>query len=347
MARFNRSLKSAQSTESILIVAPSWIGDMVMAQSLIIKLRQRYPHALIDVMAPTGLMPLLGFMSQINDSIGVNLQHGRLQLAYRFNIAKKLRKRLYQYAYILPNSYKSALIPWLAAIPQRIGRRGEARFGIINKIIESKNNSPLPTVKQYVGLIDPALICPQPLLKVTAAQQENILEQFHLKNSNNILALAIGAEYGSSKRWPVHHFTELTHHWIDKGNIVWLFGTKDDKGNADIIHKTLNPTQRQQCVNLCAKTRLDQAIILLSCVNTVVSNDSGLMHIAAALNKKVIGIFGATSNKDTPPLHPEAISLSLNLPCSPCNARICPLGHHNCLELLHPSQVIKHLTPSQ
>jgi heptosyltransferase-2 len=310
----------------ILIIAPSWIGDMVMAHSLIQVIENQ---AEIDVFAPQWSAPLLERMDGVSKAIAHDFKHGSLDLKSRFQIGKSLILNHYDQAILLPNSFKSALIPFLAKIPQRTGYLGEMRFLLLNDIRTKKHYR---TVEQFVALglsdqssfeISPPKLNPQPV----------DLNRFNLNLEKPILALCAGAEYGSAKRWLIEYFVEVAQHYLNKNWQVWAFGSIKEQLQGLAIEKIGG-------INLCGKTTLAEAIDLIALSNAVISNDSGLMHVAAALNKPLIAIYGSSDPQFTPPLSPNSKILTLNLPCSPCFKRECPFGHLNCLKDLKPKQVI-------
>lgn len=322
----------------ILIVGPAWVGDMVMAQSLFKVLKQEQPAAEIHVLAPSWTLPLLNRMQEVSHSILIDIPHGKLALSQRFKIGKELRRQQYQQAIILPNSFKSALIPFFAKIPIRTGWRGECRYFILNdlKTLDKKKYpkmidrfTALTTAKQY-NLFPELVTDPHTVKK--AIERHSITVE-----TKPILALCPGSEFGPAKRWPEKYFAEVAREKLKEGWHVWLFGSANDKPLADeIMRLTTN-----QCLNLIGKTRLDEAIDLLSLVTGVVTNDSGLMHVAAALKKPLIALYGSTSAEFTPPLCKKAIPLSLNLNCQPCFKRVCPLKHHHCMQELLPEKVLQ------
>lgn len=328
---------------NILVVGPSWIGDTVMAQSLFKIIKQQDNYATIDVLASAWTFPLLSVMPQISRVFANPLLHGELKLGVQYQVAKKLRHHSYDQAIVLPNSFKSALIPWLAHIPKRTGWLGEYRYGLLNDFrYLDKKRYPL-MVERFVALGLSAneslpLHFPYPDFHVSEAQQQAALAKYKLLlQGQPILALCIGAQFGKSKQWPADYFAQVANQKIKAGWDVWLFGSKEDQFTANII---MQLTQNR-CENLCGRIQLNEAIDLLSLVSGVISNDSGLMHIAAALHKPLIVLYGSTSPDFTPPLSLSAIILKLNLTCQPCFKRACPLKHHYCMRDLHPERVIE------
>lgn len=328
--------------KKILIIGPAWVGDMVMAQSLFKILKARNPQTIIDVIAPSWSQALLERMPEVNHVLELPIAHGELALRKRRLLAKKLRAEKYSQAIVLPNSFKSALIPYWAKIPKRTGWRGEWRYGLLNDLrMLDENRLPL-MVERFAALAlepDEALpeIIPKPHLDTSPADITTALQKHRINYPDQpVLALCPGAEFGPSKRWPASYFAEVANHKIAQGWAVWLFGSVNDQAIADEIQ---NSTE-QLCINLTGKTTLAEAIDLLSLATVVVSNDSGLMHIAAALQRPLVAIYGSTSPAFTPPLTDEVEIVSQQLSCSPCFKRTCPLKHFNCMLSLPSQQVI-------
>src|SRR3990167_2996889 len=311
----------------IFIVGPAWVGDMVMAQSLFKLLKQRDPHVIIDVLAPSWSLPLLARMPEVNQAIVMPLAHGQLALKERRRIGKNLRDKGYQQAIVLPNSFKSALIPWWANIPIRTGWLREMRYGLLNdwRKLDKKRN-PL-MIEQLMALGLPAESTlpaeyPLPELNISFETRAKALLAHQLQDTDKpILALCPGAEFGPAKRWPEEYYASVANEKLEAGWQVWLFGSPKDQE----VAKRIMELTKERCIDLSGKTRLEEAVDLLSLATAVVSNDSGLMHIAAALRKLLIAVYGPTSAAFTPPLHKEARVLSLSLACQPCFQRTCPL----------------------
>ena len=327
---------------SILIVGPAWVGDMVMAQTLFKLLKAEQPDCLIDVLAPAWSKPLLERMAEVRMAIEMPLGHGHLGLGLRYQIGKRLRAENYTQAIVLANSFKSALIPYWAKIPQRTGWRGEMRWGLLNDIrYLNKQTYPL-MIQRFaaLGLLRGASLAtslPWPELTVLPNNIQATLTRLNLQQPTQaVLALCPGAEYGSAKRWPETYFAEVANEKLAQGWQVWLLGSQKDQ----VITQAIQQATDGACVDLAGKTNLGEAIDLLSLARLVVSNDSGLMHISAALQRPLVVLYGSTDPRFTPPLSKQVKILSLQLPCSPCFQRECPLEHLKCLRDLVPAQVL-------
>jgi heptosyltransferase-2 len=325
--------------ERILIIGPAWLGDMVMSQPLIAALNQQHPGAEIHVLSPSWAAGVVARMPGVTAVIEVPLTHGGLQWGLRRALARKLRDQHFTQAIVLPNSWKSALIPALACIPRRTGYRGEMRYGLLNdlRLLDAKAIPRM--VDRFHALSFPAHskvpASPNPVLTPDPAALSQTLQRLQLNLKQPVLALCPGAEFGPAKRWPARHFATLARTMSERGFQVWLLGSQKDQPQAEEITRLSGLPLH----NLCGQTRLPEVIDLLSQATQVVTNDSGLMHVACALNRPVIALYGSSSPSFTPPLSPQAKILSLNLSCSPCFQRQCPLGHLNCLEHLEPQQV--------
>lgn len=328
-----------RSLTAILVAGPTWVGDMVMAQSLFQALRQRQPQVQIDVLAPAWSLPLLKYMPQVRAGICSPFVHGQLGLRARWALGKSLRGQ-YEQAITLPNSWKSALVPWAARIPQRTGWLGEARWGLLNDV-RRLNKQRLPQmVQRLVALAQPpgATGVPEvspPQLQVTEAAVLAVLQQHPLVISAPVLALCPGAAYGPAKRWPAASYAALAQHWLRQGGVVWLFGSGQDQPVCAEIQQQTSSV----CADLSDRLNLAETVALLSVATVVVSNDSGLMHVAAALNRPVVALYGSTSPAFAPPLNQRHRIFYLNLACSPCRRRECPLGHLACLQQIDVASV--------
>jgi lipopolysaccharide heptosyltransferase II len=322
-----------------LVVAPSWIGDAILSHPLLVRLKERDPHGTIDVLAPPWCLPVYRRMPEVATALANPFGHGQLRLAERRRFAKSLPP--YDQAIVLANTLKSALIPWHAGIPRRTGYRGEARYGLLNDLRRLDEETLPLIVERYAALAQPAgeglqRPVPQPRLAVDDAARAATLARHGLEGSAPATALAPGAEYGPAKRWPARHFAQLAATLAGRGQRVWLLGSEKDAP----ITAQIQRLSGDACRDLAGRTSLDEAIEIMSAASHVVTNDSGLMHVAAALDRPTAAIFGSSSPAFTPPLSAHARVISLRLACSPCFARTCPLGHTNCLETLAPAEVL-------
>ena len=326
-----------------LIVGPSWIGDMVMAQSLFITLKNQYPDCLIDVIAPQWSLPILKRMPEVREGISADVGHGEFSLLKRRRIGLSLREKKYTHAVVIPRSWKSALIPFFAKIPTRIGYKGELRYGLLNNIKSLDKAILKQTVQRYValgldGIISNAPETPFPKLRVDAEQQALVLDKLSLNKDKPIICLMPGAEYGPAKQWPINYYAGLSKSFLDVGYQVWVLGSeKDAAAGSQITDKFA------EVINLCGKTQLVDTVDLLACAEKVISNDSGLMHVAAAVGVEVSVIYGSSTPEYTPPLTQENKQhvFYLNLECSPCFKRVCPLGHTDCLQKIKDNDVFE------
>jgi heptosyltransferase-2 len=325
--------------DAVLVVGPAWVGDMVMAQSLFKALRARSPDTAIDVLAPGWSLPLLARMPEVRRGLEMPLGHGRLGLLRRWRLGRSLRGR-YRQAIVLPNSWKSAVVPYVAGIPLRTGWRGEMRYGLLNDLrILDQARYPM-TVQRFVALAAPqdaALPAIEaPHLEVRPGDVEAAMRALGAQKSaeRRVLALCPGAEYGPAKQWPTVHYAELGRRFAQQGWDIWLFGSEKDRPITEGVAVTCKVV-----TNLAGRTTLEQAVDLMSLADAVVSNDSGLMHVAAALDRPLVALYGSSDPGFTPPLNERHRIVSLGLPCSPCFKRECPLGTTACLVDMSVEQV--------
>jgi len=325
----------------ILIVAPNWIGDALLAQPLFARLRKNLPGIVIDALAPPWTAPVLRRMPEIDDVIEAPFDHGELRLVARWRLARRLRARRYDQAIVLPNTFKSALVPFLAGIPLRTGFVGEARYGLLN-VVHKLDAKGVPLMaERYAQLAEkpgtkPALPLPQTRLTVDEANLAIDLSRLGLSRAKPVVAFCPGAEYGPSKRWPAGHFAALARKLAALGYTVWLFGSGNDRA----IGEEIAIASEGAAKNLCGRTDLASAIDLLSLAEVVVSNDSGLMHVAAGVGRPVVALYGSSSPEHTPPLARSYRIVRTGIECSPCFARECPLGHFKCMNELAPERVM-------
>lgn len=327
--------------DKLLIVAPAWVGDMVMAQTLFKLLRQKRPQSSIDVLAPAWSAPLLACMPEINHAWISPFGHGELRLRERYQLGVNLRQMDYTQAIVLPNSLKSALVPWFAKIPCRTGWRGEWRYGLLNDVRRLDKTALPLMIQRFMALgLPPGQPLPAPSLPELVVPKDKIETtlsrlELNLEPQRPVLALCPGAEYGPAKRWPAAHFAAVARYYAVQGWQVWLLGSAKEQS---ITHEIQQQTGGA-CQDLAGKTSLAEAIYLLAVADMVVTNDSGLMHIAAALQRPMVVIYGSSSPQFTPPLTKKVKILSLDLSCSPCFKRECPLQHLRCLQDLSPERV--------
>lgn len=336
----------------ILIVGPSWVGDMVMAQTLFQCLRQRHPECVIDVLAPEWSRPILERMPEVRQALSFPLGHGVMDVATRRRIGRGLRGQ-YEQAILLPNSLKSALVPWFAGIPKRTGWRGEMRYGLLNDVrVLDKEAWPL-MVERYIalaydkGIMRTAQDLPQPLLwpqlQVSEGEKSYTCNQFSLSSERPMIGFCPGAEFGPAKRWPHYHYAELAKQLIDEGYQVVLFGSAKDHEAGNEILAALNTEQQAWCRNLAGETQLDQAVILIAACKAIVTNDSGLMHVAAALNRPLVALYGPSSPDFTPPLSHKARVIRLITGYHKVRKGDAAEGYHQSLIDITPQRVLEEL----
>ena len=328
---------------AILVVGPSWVGDMVMAQSLFMRLRERDPDAVIDVLAPGWSLPVIARMPEVRNAVELPFAHGELQFAARRRLGLELRQAGYAQAIVLPNSWKSALVPFFAGIPRRTGYRREMRQGLLNDLRRLDRGVLGRTVQQFVALADDvepstAPIVPTPKLRVDTARGRQLRAELGL-SSGPAVALMPGAEYGPAKQWPADSYGALAKDLATRGIQSWTLGSAKEKALGEQIAYASDGA----AISLAGRTALVDVIDLLGQAQAAVSNDSGLMHVAAAVGTPLVALYGSSSPTHTPPLSRDAQVLYLHLSCSPCFERTCPLGHLNCLRGIAPQMVLERL----
>ena len=325
------------SSAATLIVGPSWVGDMVMAQALLLLLKQRDPERDLDVLAPDWSLPIVSRMPQVRRGIAVQTGHNEIGLRKRWRISRELRQQGYDQAIILPRSLKAALIPWFASIERRTGFRGESRYGLINDVRPFDRDILDQTVKCFAALgLEPGeslAEIPNPVLRVSGANQDALLDKLDIRGDRPVIAMMPGAEYGPAKCWPIEYFSELASLLVADGYDIWVLGSASDACPGKQI------AAQSAAINLCGKTSLADVIDLLGLARQAVSNDSGLLHIAAAVGTHVHGIYGSSTPRFTPPLTGKRDMHYLGIECSPCFERRCPLQHLRCLKEILPATV--------
>ena len=334
-----------------LIIGPSWVGDMMMSQSLYRTLKQLDPHNEIDVMAPAWSRALLNKMPEVNQALEMPIGHGEFAFAKRCQIGRSLRANHYDQAIVLPNSFKSALIPFFAKIPKRIGWKGELRYGLLNDI-RTLDKAAFPLmVERYVALAYPkdqihsAKDLPQPLLwpKLSVEQKEidEALVTFAIPQYEPLIGFCPGAEFGPAKRWPDYHYATLADMLVKQNARIIIFGSaKDREVGEQIIAKMV---QSDKCINLAGQTKLEQAIALIAACKAIVTNDSGLMHVAAALDRPLVALYGPSSPEFTPPLSDKAEVIRLITGYHRVRKGDAEQGYHQSLIDIKPDNVFETL----
>lgn len=328
--------------KKMLVIGPSWVGDMVMAQSLFKLLKKQHPDMLIDVVGPAWSSPILARMPEVRRALTFDVKHGEFSLGKRWQFGKSLRAEHYTHGIVLPRSWKSALPLLAARIPVRTGFFGETRYVLLNDRRELDKKRLDQTVKRYASMALPEKAEIEisddlyPSLSIDPSHYQQLVEKLQLHKEAPAVAMMPGAEYGPSKQWPVAYFKALAERLTAQGKQVWVLGSEKDKPLGEEICADL-PTALG--FNLCGATTLEDVVDLLAHCQTAVTNDSGLMHIAAAVGTEIQAIYGSTSPNFTPPLTNNKTIHWLQLDCGPCFKRECPLGHTNCLKLIKPEQI--------
>ncbi|WP_392562959.1 ADP-heptose--LPS heptosyltransferase RfaF [Orbus sturtevantii] len=334
-----------------LIIGPSWVGDMMMSQSLYRVMKTINPEAEIEVMAPAWCRALLNKMPEVSKAIPMPLGHGQFALKQRYQLGKSLRNDNYEQAIVLPNSFKSALIPFFASIPKRTGWKGEQRYGLLNDIRTlDKQAFPL-MVERYIALAYPkdkvlsANDLPKPLLypKLVVEAQDAIKAkiEFNLPEQMPLIGFCPGAEFGPAKRWPDYHYAKLADMLVEQEAKIVIFGSDKDKQVGDAIISQMAFPER--CINLAGSTSLEQAVNLIACCKAIVSNDSGLMHIAAALGRPLVALYGPSSPDFTPPLSDKAEIIRLISGYHKVRRGDDQAGYHQSLIDIKPELVFERL----
>jgi heptosyltransferase-2 len=325
-------------SNATLVVGPSWVGDAVMAQCLLAALKRQDPQAAIDVLAPDWVVPIFTRIPEVREAIAVPFGHGDLALRRRLALGAGLRG-LYGRSYVLPGSWKSALVPWAARIPIRCGYLREWRFGLLNDVRNLPEAERRVTAVAFQALADPSVIRDRSRLIVPRldVHQENrtALLLRHGLDVDSFCAMAPGAEFGAAKRWPTRHWIELCRKLSQFGVQTVLLGSKNDSAVTGSI-----ASECPGVLDLAGRTGLADAVDILSAARMAVTNDSGLMHVAAGVGVPIVALYGSSAPGDTPPLSGNARVETLGLACSPCRKRTCPLGHFDCMEKLTVDRVV-------
>jgi heptosyltransferase II len=333
--------------QRILIIAPQWIGDAVMSLPLLNLIKQNFSNSIIDVLCTPWVAPIYKANPDTTNVIKTNFQHRSLQLGLRLTTAQNIKAMNYTMAFVLPNSFKSALIPWLAGIPKRIGYRGELRFGLINNTLPNPSRQVrTPMAEHYAQLLNTIQKLPidlrnlpTPRLEISEESARETNQQLAPIANHPFYVFAPGAEYGPAKRWPSDHYAQLAQQILasEPNSHIVILGSQNDHVVGHQIQTHSNHANRIQ--NWCGQISLDQSIAVIAKSRCLISNDSGLMHIGAALSVPQVAIFGSSNPKHTPPLSKKAQVVWLGLSCSPCYERNCPLGHLNCLNEIKPERI--------
>lgn len=338
--------------EKVLIVAPSWLGDLVIAQSLFKKLH--HANHEIHVAAPLWNKEILDFMPEVSKKILLPFEHGEVSLIKRYKFSKKLQKENYSKSIILPNSLKSALLPFFAKIPKRIGYQKEGR-GIFLTDKRELNKEFLPLMVQrfnYLALnknesdfSSSVKVTSDfyPRLDTSSINYEDIQNKFNINLfDTKSIAIAPGAAFGPAKRWPAKFYADVAKEYLDNGYNLFIFGANQDSETAQNVINNIG--SNNNIYNFTGKLNLSETVGILSKVNYLITNDSGLMHVAAALDIKAIAIYGSTSHKFTPPLSDKCkVLFDDNISCRPCFNRTCMYEHYRCLYKITPKMVLNEL----
>ena len=326
-------MRALGSVSPLLLVGPSWVGDMVMAASLVDVLRLREPGRPIDVLAPPASLPVARMIPGVRRTIPLGLGHGELGLLARWKAGRALRGEGYGKAIILPRAFKAAIVPLAAEIPERVGYRAELRSALLTDARPDPDRKTARTLDRFVALgLPPGSIAraPRPRLMLPDGAVDVAA------GGGPVMVLCPGAEYGPAKRWPAAKFAALAALAVKGGYRIRILGSPKD---ADAAH-AIEASAGVPVDNLVGRTTLFEAAAILAGADVVISNDSGLMHIAGAFDRKLVVIYGASSEKMTPPASPFARVVSRDLPCRPCHKRECPLKTLACLEGIAAEDVL-------
>ena len=321
----------ARGRQRTLVVAPAWVGDMVMAHAIVPALVEKGHE--VHLLVPPTTAPLASRMPGITAAHDIRTQHGKLDLRERHRVGRHLRSLKFDNAIVLPNSFKSALPPFFANIPKRTGFRGEMRYGLLNDLRSADPERWPRLVDRFAALagVSPA----PPRLHADSAAGKRLAKRLGLYFDKPVVALCPGAEYGPAKRWPATRFATLAERCVEMGAAVWVLGGRGETPDGALI------AEQSGATDLTGKTGLVDVIDLLAFASVAVSNDSGLMHVAAALDIPLVAIYGATTPDFTPPLTSRAAVVEKALPCRPCFKRECKFGHTNCLRNIDVERVFQ------
>jgi len=334
----NRAGRDTDDTSPILIIPYMWIGDFVRGHTVVRVLRERWPNRPVDLLTSSLCAPLVDYMPGVRQGIVWDLPRSRLALARQWGLAALLRARNYRTALVMPRTWKAAIAPTLAGIPERVGFVGELRFGLINCWRWGEKALPRFIDKNAaLALPDGAALPPEwpvPQLRLPAGEAERWRQDKGL-GAGPAIAFAPGS-VGASKRWT--YYPQAARMLADRGFDVWVIGGPGEKALASEIVATGG-----QRVRDLTGTDLRNGILAMAAANVAVSNDSGLMHIAAALATPTIGIFGPTSPYHWAPLNGLAatVQTSTVVPCQPCHRPVCKLNNHRCMRDIPAADVVE------
>ena len=332
----------------ILVVGPSWVGDSVMAQTLYKRLKYENPDCVIDVMCPEWCLPLTNRMPEVNKGIISPYKHGEIGLISRYKYAKELKENAYDRSIILANSLKSSLIPLFAQIPIRTGWLGEMRYFFLNDIRKLKGERRNLMVEKFAALSikkgDYSLEnLSFPSLQIDTENQKIISNKYKINNDLPCLAICPGAEFGPSKKWPSKFYAEVAKKYIDDGWNILCFGSQNDKETGEEIETLNDLASEDSFFNLVGETSLEDAIDLLALCKKVVTNDSGLMHVAAAVGRPIVALYGPSSPDYTPPLTSKKIIIRKGSGYEKIRRGDEDEGYHRGLMSIKPAEVINAL----
>ena len=333
----------------ILIVGPSWVGDAVMAQSLYKIIKDSNPQSKIDVLSPEWSLGILNRMDELDDLICSPFDHGDLRIKDRIRFGYSLRDRSYDQAIVLTNSLKSSFIPFTANIPKRTGWLGEMRYGFINDIRKVNKNKHKLMVEKFSclsinPLVDNNYEIPWPSLRVDLINLSKLLKKYSFEQSHESIAICPGAEFGPSKRWPANYYAEVIRHYLSKNWQVFILGSKNDLPVAKAIEDQVPPENKTLLFNFTGQTSIEDAVDILSTCDLVLTNDSGLMHVAAAVNVKLLALYGPTSPKFTPPLSKKAKVIQKIEGYEKTREGELEEGYHYGLSMIKPEEVLDSLS---
>lgn len=343
---YQQDLDQQYRKYKVLIIAPSWVGDLVMSQTLFKFLKRQHGDNLeLDVFANSWTVDILCRMPEVNNVINNPFEHKKLALWSRIKLGFSLRKKNYNQVFVLPNSLKSAITPFFAGIKKRTGWLGEFRYGLLNDIYQLNKQDMPRMIDRFCALanngIKPIKLN-YPSLESDSHNQYQLIDKFAINVKHKIIAFCPAAEYGQAKRWLPEYFAKLAAMLTEDDYAILILGSSKDYELGEIIMNQMKQITRVK--NLCGKTSLADTVDLLSLCSHVVTNDSGLMHIACSISTNVIAVYGSSSPDFTPPLSDKAQIVSVKLECSPCFERTCKYGHYNCLRMITPEVIYGRIT---